>query len=394
MKILLIYPNGNALNNHSGAGVRAYSIIENLIKHNMDVYVLHSLDSKGHENLKLKKNLNVYYHRKLSYKGKSLHYLSDLNPFYIFKIIKIKKNIKPDIIHLEFPWGFFIIKFFTNKRTKIIYDSLGVEKEFIKVSIKNPNFPKILAPIGKIFCLLYEKMVCKLADVIINVSNVDRTYYIDNYNVKREKTYLIQIPSSLKIKDKEMINKFKYISRKKLKLPMDKTIVIFHGGSSHPPNQEAFKLIKNYIAPHINNPKIIFVLAGTNLKRFRKNNIVSLGFVEDLKVLLFSADFAIIPIISGSGMRVKCSDYIEASLPFVATKKAVEGIDFLEDKKNCLIYDKVNIDFINGINYLSRNKELRQKLRSNLLKKPKTLDHRYNENKLIALYSKLFNNNS
>ena len=40
MKILLIYPNGNALNNHSGAGVRAYSIIENLINEYFPYFVI------------------------------------------------------------------------------------------------------------------------------------------------------------------------------------------------------------------------------------------------------------------------------------------------------------------------------------------------------------------
>ncbi|MHA1440151.1 MAG: glycosyltransferase [Promethearchaeota archaeon] len=393
MNVLVIYPKGNALNPHSGAETRIWNLISFLVNRNFNVSILHSIKSKGYEDERLKKKCNVYYYKDLSIFGASDWYISDLNPFFIIKLFQIIRKQKIDIIQLEFPWGFLTIKFLAKKNSLLIYDSQGVESEFIKISMMNPKFPKILKPFAKFYAKFYEKIVCKLADVIINVSDIDRNYYIKNYKINRSKTILIQTPSALTINDTLRSENLKLKSRKKLGLPIDKTIVIFHGGLPHPPNQEAFDLIKNFIAPNINNPDIVFVLAGYNVEKFKKNNIISLGFVKELKDFLYSADFAIVPLISGSGMRIKCMDYIITALPFITTKKGIEGIDILKAGEDFLMYDTINNDFLEGIKLLYNDIELRQKLHQNLLKKSNILNREKFENRFYKLYLKLINQN-
>jgi len=389
MKILIIYPHGNALNPISGAETRIWNLNRSLLNKFFDISILHSIKSKGLEDLDLKSKINVHYYRDFSVLGVSDWYFSDFNPFYVLKLYKLLRKNNFKIIQIEFPWGFFILKVLAKKNSILIYDSQGVESEFMKVAIKNPKFPKFLKQFAYIYAKIYEKLVCKLADVVITVSDVDRGYYLEKYKIPKSKTFLIQTPSQISSKNIEISRKMKKEYRRKLNLPLDKTIVVFHGGLPHPPNQEAFDLIENFIAPNFENKEILFVIAGFNLKQYSKNNIISLGFVEDLTLFLYSADLAIVPIISGSGMRVKCADYINVGLPFISTKKGIEGLKFLKHREDCLIYDKVNNKFIEGINILYKNKDLRNKFHKNLLKKSNKLNQNIFENRFIKLYLKL-----
>jgi len=389
MSILIVYPHGNALNPKAGAETRIWCFISSLVNLNFKVSILHSIRSKGFEDINLKKKINVYYYRDLDFFGLSDWYFTDLNPFFLNKLFHIIRKERFDIIQIEFPWGLISAKLLAKKTTPIIYDSLGVESEFMKIAVTHPNFPKLLRPLAFSFSFLYEKVVCKLADVIINVSNIDRESLIKNYGIEKSKTFLIQIPSIIHKINPNNFEDIKINNREKLGLPKDKVIIIFHGGLPHPPNQEAINLIENYISRNLQKEDILFVLAGFNLKKYKKRNIISLGFIDDLNDLLYAADFAIIPIISGSGMRVKCVDYITAALPFITTKKGIEGINFLLNGADCLIYDTVNDEFLKGIYKLYKYKKLREKLRNNLLKKSKILSINTIQNRIDKLYQKI-----
>jgi len=186
----------------------------------------------------------------------------------------------------------------------LIYDSIGVESEFIKINVKHP---KVITALAKFYTKIYGKLVCRLADIIFTVSDVDRNYYIENYKIKRSKTFLVQIPTSLNFQNQPRTEETKNKYRNKLGLSLN------------------------------------------NVKKFKNNNLISLGFVEELKDLLLVADFTITPIISGIGMRVKCSDYIVGAIPFVTTKKGIEGLDFLKPPIDYLVSDKVDDEFIANI---------------------------------------------
>ncbi len=391
MKILIIYPHGNALNPTDGGATRVWNLVKSLIDKNFNVTILHSSNSQNFESKALKEKCKVYYYKELKILGAPDWYLTDLNPFFIKKLFHILRKQNFEIIHLEYLWGFLTTKFLSKKSSVLIYDSMGVESEFIQIVMNHPNFPMIFKPFAKIFAKIYEKLVCKLADVITGVSNFDLGYYIKNYKISKNKTFLIQIPSTINQKKKINRERLRIESREKLGLPLDKTIIIFHGSLPHPANQEAFDIIESYISPNITNPDIIFVLAGLNLKLFKKRNMISLGFVDDLNDLLYSADFAIVPIMSGSGMRVKCVDYISIALPFITTKKGIQGIDFLESNEDHLMYNTVNSEFLKGINLLHDNKELRSRLHINLQKKSDYLTKNKFKKRITRLYQKLMN---
>ena len=267
MNVLIIYPHGNALNPLAGAESRIWMINHALTNNDLNVSILHSYRALGNEDTELKKKCNVFYYKDLNIFGISDFYLSDLNPSFIINLYRIIRNMKIEIIQIEFPWGSLATKLLKRRRTLLIYDSHGVESEFLKIATNNPKFPKIFKPFAKIFGYLYEKLVCKFSDAIISLSDIDRGFYIKNHGIDRSKTILIQTPSTLNIQNISRTDSLKKESREKLGLPTNKTIIIFHGGLPHPPNREAFDIIENFISPKIKNSNIIFALAGHNLEK-------------------------------------------------------------------------------------------------------------------------------
>ena len=393
MSILVVYPLGNALNPHSGAETRIWNLINSLINRNYNTTILHSHNSQGSEDILLKRKCNIHYCKDNNILHLINSYFTDLNPFFAIELFKIIHKHKIDFIQLERPWGFLVVKLLKRKNQIVIYDSQGVENEHLSIVTNLSRKTKILKPFAEIYAKFYEKLTCNLADVIVCVSDIDREYYIKKFKINKSKTILIQTPSTLMFQNIKRTEEIKIECRKKLGLPIDKTICIFHGGLPHPPNQEAFDLIENFIAPKINDPEILFVLAGHNLEKYKKRNIISLGFVQNLKDFLYSADFAIVPIISGTGMRIKCTDYIITALPFITTKKGIEGIEFVKEHEDYLVFDEVNEKFIEGIKILAKDRKLRESINQNLFKKSNLLNRVKFEKNFNKLYMKLINTN-
>ncbi|MFX1385401.1 MAG: glycosyltransferase family 4 protein, partial [Promethearchaeota archaeon] len=167
MNILIIFPTGNALNNRAGAETRIWALVSSLVDLNYDVSVLHSINSIGNEDTQLKKKVTVYYYKNLTIHGISDWYLTDFNPFFFLKLAQILRKQKFDIIQLEFPWGFYTLKFLSHRKQCLIYNSHGIENEFMKIATKNPKFPKFLKPFARIYAKIYEKFVCKIANIVI-----------------------------------------------------------------------------------------------------------------------------------------------------------------------------------------------------------------------------------
>lgn len=392
MNILIIFPHGNAFGRNTGAETRVSTLVSSLTKNNFKVSILHSEKFKDQEDTHLRKKCNVFYFREFNIFGMPDWYLLDFNPYFIIKLYQIINCIEFDIIQIEFPWGFLITKFLAKHKTFLIYDSHGIECKFIDISILNPRFPRFFKPFAKYIVKAYEICVSKLSNLIIFVSRTDKNYYLKNFKISENRLITLQIPSSINNIEFSNRDSLKEKSRAKLGLPKEKTIIIFHGSLPHPPNQEAFSIIENRISKKFLNKNVLFVLAGINVKKYTRGNIISLGFVENLKDLMYSADFAILPILSGEGQRVKCSDYIATAVPFIGTKKSIQGIEFLENGVDCLLYETVDSEFIKGIMTLHQNKFLQEKFRDNLSKKAYKLQQNEFDIRVKKIYSSIEKN--
>ena len=121
--------------------------------------------------------------------------------------------------------------------------------------------------------------------------------------------------------------------------------ILFIGGYSHYPNINAAKIIANEILPIIEKkvPGVKLLLAGSKapdeiIELGNQDNIEYLGFIndEDIPALYAKSFMAIVPLVSGAGVKGKICEAISYRLPVVTNKIGNEGIN-LKNKTEAFI---------------------------------------------------------
>lgn len=146
--------------------------------------------------------------------------------------------------------------------------------------------------------------------------------------------------------------------------------ITFLGGYGHTPNKEGVEWFLKEVAPLIEWNKLgvksFDIIGGgwpadiETLTECVKVN--SLGFVENL-VDAVKGSIMIVPILSGSGMRMKILEAAAMGVPMVTTSVGVEGLDF-RDQISCLIADSPEL-FAKGLVELMECDAKRKELTSN-----------------------------
>ena len=377
--LLIVSPSTDVFNLRRGDEVRVHNIAIKLAKKN-DIIIV-----EPEKFLENKSDLSL---KTYGFKKYTSPYLTDFDINFILKIFKVLRRENIDIIQIELPQGIIATKFITKlirQKIPIIYDAHNVEGDRIKHIKKSqlPFYKKIVAPY---FIPVLEKISAKCADHIISVSDEDRNRFIEKYNLNEGKISII--PSGVnKINLPTLENKDKVKMRFNIN---SEIMILFHGTFSYFPNKEAINLIRSYVAPNVMKIKkdILFVIAGLDVPVFEKDNIKSLGFVEDIYSLIHAADMAIVPILHGGGTRLKILDYMGVGLPIVTTKKGVEGIN-AKNGEHAIIVDDVNDEFINAIKYLIENEEERKRIGTNARR---LAEEEYDWEKIGEKLDKLYKN--
>lgn len=108
--------------------------------------------------------------------------------------------------------------------------------------------------------------------------------------------------------------------------------LFFIGSLDWMPNQEGLLWFLEKVWPdiHITYPTLKFYVAGRNIPTWlaqqQHPNVVILGEVPDARAFMQSKSLMIVPLFSGSGMRVKIIEAMALGKPIVATSLAAEGI--------------------------------------------------------------------
>lgn len=125
--------------------------------------------------------------------------------------------------------------------------------------------------------------------------------------------------------------------------------LVFIGGFGHHPNQEGIDWFLSEVAPlidwsHYPHTRLKLIGLGWPLSYERDFNglrVQVLGYVDDLSEFA-ARSIMIVPILTGSGMRMKILDAAALSVPFVSTTVGAEGLDFA-DGESCMIGDDAKI---------------------------------------------------
>ncbi len=374
MNILMVGTNPDLITKEGGATVRRRKLAV-LFSHNNDIVYLDALP-KYDKGINIKSNhfsdaaLKAYYFKQLFIFGKCAQMLTDLNIAFLLRIKDIVKREKIDLICITHPFG-VISTSLTCPHTPVVYDAHGIISEHAKLYVERlkMDFKVVRVPlINKIvkwlllnYIRLLERLTCQRAKHVIAITKLDRQRLIEKYTLDRNKITAIPVWMTVD-------NFNKVFSKRKESAKSFKINIIFLGIYRHPANYEAFKLIEDYIAPEVKkyNANIEFILAGTDVPQFEKENLKSVGYVEDLSATLRDSDIAIVPILQGTGVRVKILDYMAAGLPIITTKQAIQGIE-AENGKHAIILNAVDDNFINAILSLAGDKQRREMLGKNAM---------------------------
>lgn len=137
----------------------------------------------------------------------------------------------------------------------------------------------------------------------------------------------------------------------------------FLGANSHVPNQEGVKWLLDEVVPLLKSdsvPRLDLIGKGwNNMRHDGKIEIRTTGYVDDLAQAL-RGSVMLVPILSGSGMRMKILEAAANSVPFITTSVGVEGLDF-RDGDSCIIAD-TPLAFAQAIDRLTGDRALCRRL--------------------------------
>jgi glycosyltransferase involved in cell wall biosynthesis len=142
--------------------------------------------------------------------------------------------------------------------------------------------------------------------------------------------------------------------------------LFYIGAMNWMPNQEGIRWFLKNVWPTLNRkfPQLKFYLAGREMPAWLLNlkaeNVVVLGEVEDAEQFVRSKRIAVIPLFSGSGIRIKIIESMSLGKAVVSTQMGAEGIDY-ENAKNIYIADTSEA-FIQYISILYTQPELAEKM--------------------------------
>lgn len=168
--------------------------------------------------------------------------------------------------------------------------------------------------------------------------------------------------------------------------------LVFIGAGGHSPNVEGLEwFLKNvweFILLKYPNTKLNVIgnWSQSQIEKYKNiSNLYFLGFVDDLGKELDGA-ISIVPIISGSGIRIKILDSVNYGTPFISTTIGALDMGF-EDGRDCYIADSAS-SFSEKLLDLMANPFLREKFYENAFK---VYNEKYSTHTLAMKRLKLYN---
>ena len=288
-------------------------------------------------------------------------------------IIKTLKNSNYDVIVLESLFSCNYIKTIKDySSSKIILRSHNIEyKIWDKISRKSSNpFKKVYFKILSNQLKKYELEILKKIDGVACISD----NYKNEFKRLDFKLKIETIPFGININNYSSNNKIS--DEKKLKF--------FHiGAMDWLPNSEAAKWLINKIWPRIHKkiPNAELHLAGKNMPDWinsnQKLNIFNHKEVKDSLKFISEYDIMLVPILSGSGIRVKIIEGMALGKAIISTSLGAEGIDYKKDE-NLMIANSVE-EFCNNAEKIYYGKLSRKKIGLNARK---LVEKNHNQNRI------------
>ncbi|MBI2257381.1 MAG: glycosyltransferase [Flavobacteriia bacterium] len=353
---------------------------------------------------------------------KNLTICTHKHPFLIEHFPEKKiELIEPEAVHIDTKINFFdgLKSFIKGEAYNLTrFRSTELENKLIDL-LKDNYFDFII--VESIFLLLYLPIIRKNSDakIIVRTHNVE--YRLWKQSAKKEKSffkkyYFNKISNQLKKFELSVLNQVDgilcitendrdFFRRRGIKTRMIAFPVFmdvkkqyevdystndfcFIGSMNWKPNIEAVNWIAYGILPKIKKmyPDIKIHIAGSNMsssmKRMGNQNLIIHGRVEDVYHFMSKHGTLLVPLKTGSGVRIKILEALSAGIPIIATDKAKEGI-LVTSKKEYLggnMSEEIILQMKNCIN----NQDFKLKLGENA---KLFIEEHYSRNKITSKLS-------
>lgn len=281
-------------------------------------------------------------------KGTSYHVCRFESSHFEKNLTKLLRQEKYDVIQLETVYlAPYLDVIRANSDAVVAMRAHNVEHEIWERITENTSFPPKKWYLSHLTKQLksYEIENLNKYDLLIAISDDD----LKKFKTLGYKNGAISTPVGLDIS--------RYASKIRT-LPQSERSLSFIGSLDWQPNLEGLRWYIKYVSPMVKNAKLH--IAGRNTppeveKYNQQSDIVVHGEVPNALDFISHHDIMIVPLLSGSGMRVKILEGMAMGKAVVTTSKGVEGIGAV-DNEHILIADTAE-DFARKINWAITHEE-------------------------------------
>jgi glycosyltransferase involved in cell wall biosynthesis len=269
-----------------------------------------------------------------------------------------------DVVHTD---QFTMAQFARGLQGKVprIFDSHNAMWKLVERTIENYPLPiRIALRNEKIYMMKYEHDIIQSFDHTFTVTKIDRDFLLELFAPSERPAIAAKITDTPISVDCDVIQPI---------TQLDTSFEIVTLGTLHyPPNADGIRWFLNevfpLILPHI--PQAHLTIIGKNppddfIQEAQRIplSVTITGYVPDLLPYFQKAALVVIPVRSGSGMRVRILEAFAYGLPAVTTTVGLEGIEAQPDRDVIVADDPQT--FANAVIRLLEDTRLRHMLAAN-----------------------------
>lgn len=384
---------------NDGSSIAIYNMAKGLLQNDVELHLL-TINTKKHfkedglvpSDFKTRSHyLSVYRNTDTSAAGALLNLFSSNSYFvsrFYFKefedaLVSKLKQTPFDVIQLEGLFmGVYINVIRKNTKAKIVLRAHNVEHLIWERHIANEtnSIKRFYLNLQNKRLKKFEEAVFKKVDAIISITDADKLI-IEKMNTN---TKVFTCITGVDLKDYEL----------KKEVKKQENTLFYFGSMDWLPNQEAVEwFIANCWEEVLKkHPNCKFIIAGRNMpQKFKHINLPNVQCIENVSdnVEFYSKyDLMLVPLLSGSGLRIKIIEGLSFGKAIVSTSIGAEGIP-VQSGKELILADGKDA-FIKAIDLLLNSTETKAKLEKEAKNFASTnLDNKRISSNLVNFYNTL-----
>jgi glycosyltransferase involved in cell wall biosynthesis len=272
------------------------------------------------------------------------HWWGFLNLVYVFKLKKLIKTEKIDLIVIEhsyFGWLGLVLKRITG--VPVVIRSHNIEAHRFR------DLQRSWWPIYD----WYEKKVHQRVDNSFFITSEDKNLAINHWQLAEKTCSVLTYGTDITTPVGEQEKKhYRGNILQKFGLAANARIFFFNGSLDYLPNTDALRIVVNELIPLLTSFDFSFsiIITGSGLNEQWKQELkkypqlIYLGFVEDIEQYYLGADCFINPVTLGCGIKTKLVEALACNLTSISTRTGARGIDLSVIDGKLLIIDDYDWD--------------------------------------------------